>query len=116
MEEIRIDHWSEFDAKVREFTGLTNDDAEDGGPRRSEPTLFRGLGNSSWGLETTLERSYPSERSDSTMSLLKYYAQIWSARPAIEVFGRHRWERLPDPPAFKQLLQQHWSRWLDLIL
>jgi hypothetical protein len=67
-------------------------------------------------LETTLERSYPDERCDESLSLREYYRKIRGAKSAVETFTERRWDKLPHPPEFNKLLKDHWSRWLDLIL
>ena len=95
--------------------GMPEVDQARTGPRPYAP-LFRGLGNSSWGLETTLERSYPSERCDKTLSLRKYYRKVFAAKSAVETFSGRRWDKLPDPPKFNKGLKEHWSGWLDIIL
>ncbi len=78
--------------------------------------LFRGLGDSKWGLETTLERSYPMERCDDTPSLRRYYRTIMAARSAIETLTGKQWNKLPDVPAFDELLQNNYSFPLDVLL
>lgn len=51
---LNVERWSEFEDELRKL-----DDERTGGSRTLHEPLFRGLGNSDWGLETTLERSYP---------------------------------------------------------
>src|ERR1035437_1910918 len=114
MQEIPLENWSEFEEQVLRLDGMPVDEAQSGA--RLYVPLFRGLGNSSWGLETTLERSYPSERCDDTLSLRKFYWKVFAAKAAVETFSGIRWDKLPDPPAFDKLLAEHWSRWLDMIL
>jgi hypothetical protein len=103
LKEIPVDSWSDFEARVRQLI-------DDPG---IYPRLFRGLGNGCWGLETTLERSYPNERCDETLSLLKYYRKALAAKPALETFSGRRWDRLPDLEAFGKNLKEHRSAWLD---
>jgi bacterioferritin (cytochrome b1) len=85
-QEISLQHWSEFEERILHLDGVPNNEGEQTG----SPPLFRGLGDSSWGLETTLERSYETERCDNTLSLRAYYRKIIAARPAVETFSRRR--------------------------
>lgn len=111
-QEIPLARWSDFAQQILRLDGMP--DADLAAPPLHAP-LFRGVGNSSWGLETTLERSYPSERCDDNLSLRLYYRKVYVARPAVETFSGRRWE-LPDPPTFDRSLKEHWSGWLDMIL
>lgn len=69
-------------------------------------------------METTLERSYPSERCDATSSFLKYYRKIGASKPAIETFSGKRWDKFPAFPEFERLLKANFSNytWLDTFL
>jgi hypothetical protein len=109
-EEIRVARWSEFEGEIERLSTARRDQAQ-----ASRPLLFRGLGNSRWGLETTLERAYPAEKCDETLSLRAYYRKTLSAKPVLEAFSGRRWE-LPDPPTFERRLEEHWSWWLDIKL
>src|SRR5208337_5542466 len=96
MHNIDLGGWSEFERalqKIKERTAKSD--------HRFYDPLFRGLGNSDWGLETTLERAYPLERCGATPSLLKYYRKIGAAKSAIETFSGRRWDRLPAFPEFE---------------
>ena len=61
VDEIQLERWSEFEGAIQNFTGESATGQSEVIGRRHAP-LFRGLGDSCWGLETTLERSYPRER------------------------------------------------------
>lgn len=74
------------------------------------------MGNAEWGLETTLERSFPKERCDQTTSFLKYFLKVTSAQPAIETFTGRHWDKIPDYSQFKKLLKENESAWLDQFL
>ena len=106
-QEILVESWSDFEGQIRRLTMPVVNQPET--TPRSRPWLFRGLGNSCWGLETTLERSYPNERCDETLSLQKYYKKILAAKPAVETFSGRRWE-LPNPPEFAKIIKNHWTR------
>jgi hypothetical protein len=118
VEEILVGHWSDFEGVIQPLTSVPEDDQSQTNQRLYAP-VFRGVGNSCWGLETTLERSYPTERCDETLSLLKYYRKIFAAKAALETLSGRRWDKLPDSSTFEKLLKDHWSSgssWLDHFL
>ena len=49
--------------------------------------LYRGQGDATWGLNTTLERHAPSIR-----TITNYYKRVAVAKPLIESFTEHRWD------------------------
>ena len=100
-----IQSWADFDGATRKIR-LQDKPARDHGLRPPE-LLFRGVGNSVWGLETTLERSYPLERCDETSSVRKYYRRTNTAKPAIETLSGRRFEKLPTIPEFDQLIRDN---------
>jgi prevent-host-death family protein len=57
--------------------------------------LFRGQANSSWKLQTSLERQLRCE----TFNLLTYYNKIWALKSEIEAFTAHTWD-IPDSPNY----------------
>lgn len=75
IQEISVKRWSDFEEVLR-WLDRWRAVLVAGGKRGLYEPRFRGLGNSEWGLETTLERSYPAERSDKTLSLVSYYQNI----------------------------------------
>lgn len=104
MEEIQVKCWSNFEVEIQKLQKLQQE------PHRHEGLLFRGLGDSEWGLKTTLERSYPKQ-----LSLLKYYRKVAASKPFVETFSERRWNAFPDFPTFENLLKQH-NDLLDLFL
>jgi hypothetical protein len=104
MTEIEVVSWSDFERDVVQHVTHRRQELEsqNHGRRFAEP-LFRGLGSSDWKLETTLERSYPMERCDSTQGLLEYYRKILAVRPSIETFTGKLWP-IPDLMEFKTSL------------
>lgn len=115
MREIKLESWSDFEGALQEIRREREERSKQSGRSFHDP-LFRGLGSSKWGLETTLERSYPSERCDETSSLLKYYRKMTVSKSAIETFSGRRWDKLPTLPKFEQLLTDDAFRWLDMLL
>lgn len=115
MREIKLESWSDFEGALQEISREREERSKENG-RSFRDTLFRGLGSSTWGLETTLERSYPSERCDRTSSLLEYYRKITVSKPAIETFSGRRWDKLPTFPQFEERLSKDVGLWLDMLL
>jgi hypothetical protein len=92
-QEIVAESWSDFETRSRSMCG-------DKVSASGYPWLFRGLGNSCWALETTLEHHYPAK-----WSLLSYYKRVLAAKPAIEAFSGRRW-RVPDLPALEESIRK----------
>ena len=103
MKSVDLTSWLDFEGAVRDL-GRRQAELELE-PRRSfDVPLFRGLGSSDWGLETTLERSYPLEASEKRIGLYEYYTDVYASKSVVETFTERQWEGLPDPPEFTQLL------------
>jgi hypothetical protein len=62
--------------------------------------LYRGQANSTWTLETTMERSLKTP-----VSLSKYYLFAYSAKTMIETFTETTWD-IPEPPNYNQWLKE----------
>jgi hypothetical protein len=75
--------------------------------------LFRGLGNSGWKLETTLDRS-PDAMPNET--LLSYYRRVTRSKPVIESLMGRNWDDIPHWPALRTMLDDDRSNWLDRTL
>jgi len=106
VQEVEIKHWHDYEGEIRNLTRHREQREEETGRRQNAP-LFRGLPNGKWGLQTSLERSYPQDRSDQTLSLLKYYWKAAAAKPAVETLTGKRWDAVPNFPQFKDLLADH---------
>jgi len=115
MEDTKLTSWSDFEAEIQKLNHLREQRERDN-HRTFGELLFRGLGRSEWGLETTLERSYPLESSDETTSLRQYYRKIAASKPAVEMITGKRWDEVPNFPEFERKLQGHHGEWLDLFL
>ena len=117
MYKLDLGGWSDFEGALQQVNDTQQERTGRSGRPFRDP-LFRGVGSSKSGLETTLERSYPSERCDATASLLKYYRKIGASKPAIETFSGRRWDRLPEFPEFEKLVKDNFSTytWLDMLL
>ena len=82
MQETEVDVWAELESKILKLRWTHKDTI--GG------LLFRGQGNSSWPLQTTLER-----RSGPKFSIAEYYSLIYRIKDQIETFTNTQWEA-PD--------------------
>lgn len=99
MKTISVTSWPE----VREALSAVDRERErlmkEHGFHRSSELLFRGHGDASWSLRTTLERTVTKK-----LSLPEYYRHILKARPQIEAFSDHRW----DLPGLEE-----YTKWAD---
>lgn len=100
MQNIDVSSWEQFEERLR---GLQEERLQ----RQSttalhvSPFLFRGHGNHTWRLATTLER-YGRAR----LSLRQYYRLISIVRPQIETFSGVTWNVL-EYPEYQQWLEQN---------
>jgi hypothetical protein len=98
MKHIDVESWEQFEEQLRVLLG-------DRLQRKStsalhvSPFLFRGLGNNSWRLTTTLERNDQEK-----MPLKQYYRLIMAVKPQIETFTGVLWDVLSYP---------EYIEWLD---
>ena len=84
MQTINVNSWEEFEGQLKLHTST------------GAKFLFRGQGNSSWLLETTLERCGQEQRQ---MLFKDYYRLISAAvRPQIEASTAIRWDDVPSYP------------------
>lgn len=90
-----LENWEEFENEV---SCLLENNKNSTSPSTSG-FLFRGQSNSTWKLETTLER-YTNEVND----LVAYYRHALIARPAIEAMSDRSWE-MPAFDEFQHLIE-----------
>jgi hypothetical protein len=95
-QEIALNRWSDFEGEIQSRIA-------DPSPQL-RPWLFRGLANSCWGLETTLERSWPGER-----SFQDYYTKAFVTKAALESFTGRRWDLALNPLQFAEYLRNNCS-------
>lgn len=76
---IDVSSWEEFEQRLPAL--------QPSGSGRYFPLLFRGQSNSSWPINTTLERYGKKE-----CSLKDYYRLVHRIRPQIETFANKKWE------------------------
>jgi hypothetical protein len=80
LETIDLETWKEFEDKIGALE-----------PLKRGVYLYRGQGNASWSLETTLERS-----GEKTILFSQYYRIVSVIRSQIESFTGQNWGELPD--------------------
>lgn len=86
MKQENFDSWEQFETQLQQLQDVRAETvaAKGGGVSHF---LFRGHGDYSWRLETTLERTKIKP-----WSLSKYFRFVSIARPQIETFTKLRWE------------------------
>ena len=73
----------------------------------NDRALFRGVGSSAWGLQTTLERSHIASTGAEITDLQSYYRLALRAHAEIETFTDREWPGLPNPPEFSDCLDRY---------
>jgi len=102
-----INSWFDFEDELRKLNARLREDRKAQDKPEPDDPIFRGVGNSEWKLETTLERSYPLERCDETTSLRRYYRKIDNSKPMVETLTQRSWDQVPDFPEFDRELKEH---------
>jgi len=96
MQEINLNSWEEFEERVQE---LTNENVK---KRHLSKLLYRGQGDSTWGLNTTLERHGKMK-----LTLEEYHRLISVVKPQIESFTRNNWNILSYPDDFNIWIEEN---------
>ena len=92
--------WDDFEIQLRELEKILYEQKGEFPPLSSK-YLFRGQGNASWSLETTLDR-FSSERP----SLFDYYQYAFRASYRIVAFTGTKWN-IPSVSEYKNWLDNH---------
>ena len=111
-----INSWFDFEDELRKLNARLREDRKAQDKPEPDDPIFRGVGNSEWKLETTLERSYPLERCDETTSLRRYYRKIDNSTPMVETLTQRSWDQVPDFPEFDRELKEQHGYWLNTFL
>jgi hypothetical protein len=98
MKEITVSSWQQFQEELRALVKNCEKRAHEAAIPVSS-LLFRGHGNDSWGLMTTLERHHPGN-----LRLDQYYRLIEGVKPQLESLTERRW----STPTYPEYL-----KWLD---
>src|SRR5580698_9358801 len=99
MRTIKLRSWGQFSRHLVEVR-RRRDELEMAEHRPFDAPLFRGVGSSKWGLETTLERSVPLELAEAICDLPTYYGYVTRSKSSIETLTDADWGALPNPPDF----------------
>ncbi len=100
MQHVDVSSWEQFEEKLRELTDQRLK-RKDSTSIPVSPFLYRGQGNQTWQLATTLERKWRSK-----ISLKQYFRLISRVRPQIETFTGITWD-VPQPPAYDRWLREN---------
>lgn len=87
MKEVNLGSWEELEEHVSEVNRSLAQKRMDRRASIVSRPLFRGQCDSTWGLETTIERY-----SNDPISLEVYNDYLWSIRSAIESYTEKKWE------------------------
>lgn len=68
--------------------------------KKSDDLLFRGQADSTWELDTTMERKLKTP-----ISLSRYYRFAYTAKPRLETFVEASWD-IPTPPEYDNWLKE----------
>ncbi len=96
MKEITLNSWNEFEQKITALEFDQYGKYIENQISRS-PLLFRGHGDSTWKLKTTLDRYFSKE-----VSLSIYYRLTLIAKPRIETFTNYRWDAIPTLKEYEE--------------
>lgn len=94
-----ISCWEEFERRLQELERSRIE--KDGVRSSSSQHLFRGQGDASWELESTMDRFFSRP-----LSLLQYYRYAAIARPQIEAFTGSHW-KIPTVDEYESWLRNH---------
>lgn len=111
--EIEIQSWAEFPSALLKIESLKEEMKRKHSGRPFQEPLFRGLGNSEWQLQTTLERSPDADNNE---TLISYYRKVTASKPLVESLSGRTWDEIPDFPAFASLLEKEQHNWIDRTL
>lgn len=99
MQKTTLKNWDEFEAELQKLFAYRKALLNEGRKGVSD-FLFRGQANSTWSLETTLERY----TGDKKYNLLDYYLTMGKTKSQIETFTDGHWDILS---------RKQYNKWLD---
>jgi FRG domain len=101
MQEQIVNCWEEFEDQLRRLDIVSSERAIGYPSSSSNEYLFRGHSDSSWLLETTLDRFFSRP-----LGLFDYYRYAVMASSKIGAFTGVKWN-IPSPDEYKQWLKDH---------
>lgn len=84
--EIRLSKWEDLEQEIKKLKVASAKENE-GKPTTGRELLFRGQGDDSWALETTLDRTIKTP-----YKLYDFFRFILKAKPQIQTFTGQRWD------------------------
>jgi hypothetical protein len=105
METLVLKKWEEFGDALAKVESLRQKIIAT--HEYNDPALFRGLGSSAWGLQTTLERSHIASSETEITDLYAYYRLALRAHAEIETFTDREWPGLPNPLKFLECMNNY---------
>src|SRR5258708_6158659 len=93
MDETHVADWDEFEEQIKQLRRQY---------AASHGLVFRGLGDSTWNLTTTLERYRDVE-----MLFADYYRVIVASEPEIQTFSKATWDKIEDYPTISKLAREY---------
>jgi hypothetical protein len=103
---IIVHNWEEFEKELQKIYEK-RDQIKKGTPMYVSKLLFRGQSNSSWKLETTLERYLLTP-----LKVTDYFHRIYAAKPQIETHTGNVWNTM-TPPDFEGWVKDQGALGLD---
>jgi hypothetical protein len=90
--EKELNSWNQLQAEIENLVENLGEKTGD--------LLFRGQADSTWGLDTTVERKLKTP-----ISLNRYYRFAYTAKPRLETFVEVSWD-IPTPPEYDSWLNE----------
>ncbi len=106
MKNVAVTSWEEFEEELRKISA-EQERIKKGTPLHVSRLLFRGQSDSTWKLETTLDRYLPKQ-----LKVTDYFHYIHAAKPQIETHTGHVWNT-KTPPEFDRWVEDQGALGLD---
>lgn len=106
---IKVNNWTEFKESIKEIKREHGVSFQGSIHEEQNTILYRGLANSKWSLQTTLERYTDNEK----YTLIKYLQRAISSSKEIEAFTGKNWN-LPTFPVLREIAKEIMPPLLDI--
>jgi hypothetical protein len=114
MKTWKLSGRKEFDGCVR--TLVAQQKSLETQQNREFQSMFRGIGDSTWSLETTLERAANFDMEEPITDFVSYYHFVERTMPAVESLSERKWDRIPEFPEFVEELNENVKAFLGTNL
>src|SRR5579862_4287169 len=101
-----VSSWAEFEKELRSIRKRLRNSR----PNTKPHLLFRGQESSSWGLQTTLERS-----GHRNMAFSDYYRLISGLRPEVETLTAAVWDKMPRHDQVREWMDKPGEFSVDIV-